>query len=168
MRYKIIITCFLFISLISCEKLSENSEGNDIPKEIIGQWEWLFSFKPLPPGDTNPLTPENTGINEILEFKENEAWLLIHNNSHIDSGTFSAGHGVYTPYPNAYTYAYDSIAYYEYGSKNYISTDFYRTYNDTLIFCHCFAGMYGSGTKYFKKLKSPAFSFSWRRRLAQL
>ena len=148
--YRIIISCFLFIILNSCEKLPENNKGNDIPKEIIGQWLWLFSYKPLPPSDTNPLTPENTGINEILKFNENKTWLLIQNNVNIDSGTFSAGHGFYS----AYSYRYDSIAYYEYGSKDYISTDFYKTYNDTLVFCNCFAGIYGSGTKYFKKQKT--------------
>ena len=146
----IILVCLSLFTSNSCEKQSDKDEGNAIPKEIIGRWEWLLTYEIYP---IKPLTPQNTGIQEILELKENKKWLLIQNNSYIDSGTFSAGHGIYTPCPGAYTYVYDSIAFYSV-CTGYLAIDFYKIYTDTIIFCNCFAGIYGGGSKHYKKLKT--------------
>jgi len=149
--YKIIISCLLIIILNSCKKLSDNN----IPKEIIGQWEWLFSYKPLPPSDINPLTPENTGINEILVFKTDNTWFKTENDTIVDSGNYSLGHGIRYPFVGSSTYyIYDSVVYYNRDGIDIYDCDYYDVFNDTLLFSHGLTGACGAGTKYYKKLET--------------
>ena len=43
-------------------------------KNITGQWEWIYTYKLYLLSDSNPLTPQNTGIHEMLVFNSNESW----------------------------------------------------------------------------------------------
>jgi hypothetical protein len=110
-------------------------------KDITGQWVWILSYSGGNPTiQPNPITPQNTGIQEIVRFNSNDTWLKIQNNVHIDSGTFTKGHGSYTPYIGAFTYSYDSIVYFRNGISEKGTQDYYKIFNDTLEFCAGFAG----------------------------
>lgn len=108
MKTKAFIILMIVLALtmpFSCKKDSINP-AND----ITGQWKWLSYYFVYVPSDTNPLTPENTGIQEILMFNANHTWFKTQNNIKTDSGTYSIGRGSYTPYAGAHTFIYDSIS----------------------------------------------------------
>jgi hypothetical protein len=89
------------------------------------------------------VTPENTGVHEILIFNPYHTWLKTENGIKVDSGTYSLGHGSHTPYIGADVYIYDSVLYYSLGSE--LNTwDYYNIFNDTLQFCPGFAGKFAS------------------------
>jgi hypothetical protein len=131
----ILITAMIF----SCKKDQINPA-----KDITGKWKWLSYYKVYLLSDSNPLTPQNTGIQEVLVFNANHTWVKTQNNVKIDSGTFSIGHGSHTPYPGAGTAIYDSIAYLNNGLKIYGWQDYYRIFNDTLQICPGFADQFTS------------------------
>ena len=73
------------------------------------------------------------------------------NDTLIQSGTYTTGHGVYLPYTGAIPYIFDSICYFVSGTK--VSVDYYSIqHSDTLIFSGSFSGKIGGGSKYYKKL----------------
>ena len=152
-----IVLIVLLLSMISsCKKTTEPVPNNT--KDISGQWKWIYSWLDGPMSDSNPRTPQNTGVQEIIVFKDNHTWLKTQNNIHIDSGTFSTGHGSFTPYTGAYVYIYDSIVYYRNGISEKGTQDYYEISNDTLMFCGCFAGLYaksdpteGASKRYIKQ-----------------
>ena len=111
-----------------------------LPKDISGTWDWIFTYKAYPLSDTNPLTPQNTGIKEIIVFNSDMSWTNTQNNIVIDSGTYSLGHGSRTSYPGAQTYVYDSIVYYRNGIQINGGFDYYIIFNDTLEFSPGFSG----------------------------
>ena len=134
MKLKIIITFILFL-FFSCKK-----DNPDITADISGQWEWIKTLTVYP---SDPVTPENSGIHESLVFNTNHEWRWTVNAIKIDSGTYSTGHGSFTPYIGAYVYIYDSVLY----NRTIIRTkawDYYIIFNDTLQFCPGFAGMFAS------------------------
>jgi hypothetical protein len=128
-------------------------------KNITGQWEWIYTYKLYLLSDSNPLTPQNTGIHEMLVFNSNESWYKTINDIKIDSGTFSLGHGSYTPYNGAKPYIYDSISYYQNGFHITDGEDYYKIFNDTLEFTPGFSGKHFSytlptnGSKFWIKQK---------------
>jgi hypothetical protein len=99
----------------------------------------------------NPLTPQNSGITEIIKFNSDNTWIKIQNNVRTDSGTYSTGHGSYLPYVGAYNFIYDSVVYYRNGLSEKGKQDYYKIYNDTLQFCGGFAGLMGAGSKFYIK-----------------
>jgi hypothetical protein len=156
-KSSIILFLILFLSMnFSCKKAPEPVSNNT--KDITGQWNWINSWMDGPISDSNPKTPQNTGIQEIIKFNSNKTWLKIQNSIHIDSGTFSTGHGSYIPYPGSYVYIYDSVVYYRNGISEKGTQDYYEISNDTLMFCGCFAGLYaksdpteGASKRYIKQ-----------------
>ena len=122
-------------------------------QDITGQWEWISSWYDGPMSDSNPKTPQNTGIQEMIQFNSNYTWLKIQNNIHIDSGTYSTGHGSYLPYIGAYHFIYDSIVYYRNGISEKGKQDYYKIVNDTLQFSPGFAGIYGGIARFYIKQK---------------
>jgi hypothetical protein len=149
----IVLVTLLLLMNISCKK-------DPIiipPKDITGQWKWLSYYKVYLLSDSNPLTPANTGIQEILVFNANHTWFKTQNNIKTDSGTFSLGHGSYTPYSGAATAIYDSIVYYKNGIRKIGWQDYYSIFNDTLQICPGFADQYFSysipysGSKFYRK-----------------
>jgi hypothetical protein len=153
MKTKQILFLFSLLAFFSsCKKDLDN-----LAVDVTGQWEWIYSYVSL--NNPNPITPKTTGIDELLVFNPNLTWYKIQNNIKVDSGTYSIGHGSYTPYAGAYSYIYDSIAYYKDGYVLKGEQDYYKISNDTLQFCGCFAGLssksYPTGgvSKFFIKQK---------------
>lgn len=147
--YFILSTILLLTVIISCKE-----EPFIIsPKDITGQWKWIKTYKVYPLSDTNPLTPQNTGIQEILVFIDNHTWFKTQNNIKTDSGTYLLGHGSYTPYIGAETFIYDSISYFRNNIK-VVDGDYYDIYNDTLVISPYYGGRFTSyslpsnGSKY--------------------
>lgn len=152
-RASIILVMILFsVLLYSCKKVQINPA-----KDITGQWRWLSYYKVYLLSDSNPLTPQNTGVQEILLFNTNHTWFKTQNNIKTDSGTFSLGHGSYAPYSGAGIAIYDSIVYYKNGINKNGWQDYYTIYNDTLQICPGFAYQYSSysipysGSKFYIK-----------------
>ena len=123
------------IILFSCKKESLTDES----PSIIGDWKWLLTYTSYQLSDSNPKTPINTGINEQLELSKSKTWCLIRNNIRLDSGTYSIGHGTYSPDP-LNNFSFDSILYFKNGVLR--DSDYYKIYNDTLVFASIFRGIY--------------------------
>jgi hypothetical protein len=137
---------FLYL-LVSCQK---DEIIINPPEELLGSWEWLFTYMGWAPGPMNPLTPQNTGNTERIEFKNDFSWKSYINDIPVDSGTFRTGHGIYSP-SEITTYVYDSIQYFRNGKMVKGMVDYYESENDTLIFAGFFRGLYGSGSRYYVK-----------------
>jgi hypothetical protein len=131
----------IVLSFSGCRKQEINSAKN-----ITGQWRWLKTYAVAPLSDTNPLTPQNTGIQEILVFKADHTWDKTVNGFKTDSGIYSLGHGTYAPYQGAQVNVYDSIAYYSFNRGKLETGDYYEIRNDTLQFCPCYGGRFKSYT----------------------
>jgi hypothetical protein len=150
MKYVVLILCS-FLIFFSCKK-----DTGIQPAPIAGAWVWFKSTDAsLPPSSTNPLTPQNSGITELMYFTQNGDWRIVRNGSTIDSGIYSIGYGTYTPYVGATVFSYDSIGFYK---KNiFVGWDSYKIYNDTLKFTPGLSGRFSSylipynGVKYFIK-----------------
>ena len=136
---KTFVILFFFILLYSCGK----DKTVVAAKDITGTWRWIYTYRDNP---TIPdLTPQNTGIQELMIFYTNKSWKKVQNNITIDSGTYSLGHGHYLPYQGAHDNIYDSIVFY----KNTVQQgwDAYKIFsNDTLAFGPGWAGRYSSYT----------------------
>jgi hypothetical protein len=131
--FKILI--ILPLLLTGCDK-----DENNPAKDISGEWRWIKTNSTYP---SEPLTPQNTGIQKLMVFNSNLIFYKIENGLKTDSGTYVIGHGSYTPYIGAYTYIYDSIAYYHNGIKERLG-DYYEISNDTMIICPFFSGKFSS------------------------
>lgn len=136
------ISVLILSVLIGCKKEPEFI----LPKDITGRWEWIYTYKIYLLSDSNPLTPQNTGIHELLVFNSDQSWYKTINDKKIDSGTFSLGHGSYTPYPGAKIYIYDSISYSQNGIHIRGGEDFYNIFDDTLEFTPGYSGRFSSYT----------------------
>ena len=143
----------LIVVIVRCTKEPQPIQ----PKDITGQWKWLYTFHLTELSDSNPLTPENSGINEILVFYKDHTWQKKVNNLNVDSGTYSLGHGVYTPYSGAGIFKFDSILYFRDGKTFNDGFDYYEINHDTLHFTPYLGGRFSSytlpfnGAKYWKK-----------------
>lgn len=138
-----VIILFAIILLITASSCIKKTELNPA-KDITGQWEWAYTINLTSFSDT--LTPQNTGIEEVLVFNSNNSWYKKHNDIKTDSGTFSVGHGSYSPFGTTEKYIYDSIVYFinEIPLEN--GWDYYAIYADTLKFSPAFAGKESSYT----------------------
>jgi hypothetical protein len=139
--YIILSTILLLSVAYSCKK----EPVTICPKDLTGQWQWIMTYKVYVLSDSNPMTPQNTGIHEILVFNDNHTWFKTQNNIKTDSGIYSLGHGSYTPYIGAYNFIYDSIAYYQNDNK-VVNGDYYDIFNDTLEICPYYGGRFASYT----------------------
>ena len=148
------ISVTIILALSCCKKNPSNPVIT--PKSIVGEWRWISTYKVIPDSDTNPLTPQNTGIEEILVFNTNSTWYKTENNEIVDSGSYKLGHNkLLMSYSE---FIYDSICYYK-NNKPLKLSDYYEITNDTLIFSSSYAGrwwsytLYHSGTKRWIKIK---------------
>jgi hypothetical protein len=117
---------------------------------VTGRWNWIKTYPSGNPASYPyyPLTPVNTGLNEILSFDANGQFSHTINDTLIQSGTYKTGHGTYLPYAGGHPYSFDSVSYFVNGSK--VNVDYYSIlHNDTLVFSGSFAGIIGGGSKYF-------------------
>jgi hypothetical protein len=138
---KLTLILGILICISGCRKEQISSA-----KDMTGQWRWSKTYAVAPFSDTNPLTPQNTGIQEILVFKVDHAWDKTVNGFKTDSGKYTLGHGTYTPYQGAKVFVYDSIAYYTINGIKLMTGDYYEIRNDTLQFCPGYGGRFYSYT----------------------
>lgn len=140
------IVFLLLITLFySCGKDSE-PEPVVHSDSIVGKWRWINTWKVIPQNDTNPETPTNTGIEELLVFNTDFTWYKTQNKTLVDSGSYSLGSGSYTYPAGDLTLVYDSIAYYKNNVKLNNGFDYFKIQNDTLVFCSSFGGQWSSYT----------------------
>lgn len=130
-------------SFHSCE---DNSSSEIYSDSIVGKWKWINTWKVIPISESNPETPKNTGIEELLVFNSDFTWYKTQNNSLIDSGSFTLGSGSFTYPARDLTLEYDSIAYFRNGIKLINGFDYYKIHHDTLVFCSYFGGRWSSYT----------------------
>lgn len=141
MTSKHVFTFFILFCFFSCKK--ESIEIS--PANIVGRWQWVSTFKVIPLSATNPATPQNTGINELLVFNSNNTWYKTENTVLVDSGTYSLGHGIYIN-PSKSVFDYDSVCYYQDKIKIKNGVDYYEINHDTLVFSSGFADKWWSYT----------------------
>jgi hypothetical protein len=115
-------------------------DENNPAKDISGKWRWIKTYSTYP---SEPLTPQNTGIQKLMVFNSNHLFYNLENSIKTDSGTYLIGHGIYTPYPGNRPFIYDSIAYYHNGIKEN-KGDYYEISNDTMIISPYFSGKFSS------------------------
>ncbi len=126
---------FSALNILSCKKNNEST-----PQNITGTWKLLKTYCDCP---TPPVFADSIGLVDIVRFSTNRTWNRVQNNITIDSGTYSTGHNVYTPYVGAATYKYDSVSYFRNG--NNVGSDYYEILsNDTLVFGAGIAGRFSS------------------------
>ena len=118
---------------------------------IVGKWKWVGTWLVIPLSETNPATPENTGVEKQLVLNTDFTWYNAQNNALIDSGSYSLGHGSYTSPAGDYSHTYNSINYYRNGI--YVRTDYYEIHNDTLMFDGHFAGLVGGAMEQWNRAK---------------
>jgi hypothetical protein len=132
-------------------KISMINQNIEPAQDLSGQWMWLSSWFDGNLSDSNPKTPQNSGLQETIRFNSDKSWIKIQNNVGVDSGKYSTGHGSYLPYIGAYNYVYDSVVYLRNGISVKGTQDYYKIFNDTLQFCGGFAGLMGSGSRFYIK-----------------
>lgn len=142
MNTKTTIVIFLILLLSMSFSCKKDPVINPV-KDITGEWKWLSTYAIYTLSDSNPLTPQNTGIQEILVFNADHTWSKTENDIRTDSGTYSLGHGSHAAYPGAYIHIYDSILYFRDGIQVNVA-DYYDVYNDTLHFTPGYAGRFVS------------------------
>jgi hypothetical protein len=138
------------ILISSCKKTEIPNPG-----QLAGKWLWVYTWNDGAPGPTNPLTPRIAGHDEQLFLNSDYSWFSSEYGELIDpitiTGSYSIGHGSYTPYKGAFTYNYDSIVLYK--NKDYAqnTVEYYKVSNDTLTFSSGFRGFIGGGSKVYAK-----------------
>lgn len=81
MRIRLLILFVIGAFLTGCKKENDNS------KEINGTWNWVKQTNDSWPAVDK--TPQSTGINESVTFKDNQTYSIVRNNVHYESGTFT-------------------------------------------------------------------------------
>jgi hypothetical protein len=141
---------FLLLIAGSCKKAEI-----PVPDSLVGFWMWIYTWNDGAPGPTNPLTPQNAGYAEQLVLNSDFSWSSSTFNATTEpipvKGTFSTGHGSYTPYKGAYTFKYDSLVFYKNSVSSDATVEYFKVSNDTLIFSSGFRGVAGGGSKTYIK-----------------
>jgi hypothetical protein len=168
MKIKISLLYLVFFAAIilsACKKVETFNEEK-VKKETIyratdisGNWKWLFSVTGGNPNSEGYLkNPGNTGDSVLLILNSDKRWSKSQNKIKTDSGNYSIGHGIYTPYVGTHVFSYDSIIYSN-TVTNTKSVDFYKRFHDTLIFSGLFRGYATKSdptegaTKYYIRVK---------------
>jgi hypothetical protein len=133
--------CFLFVILLFACSNSETSIPKVSGKGLVGDWYWIRTTSANSTGTI--LTPESTGINEVMLLDSAKNWYDYKNNKLVNSGIYCVGH--IKRKIAIYEYEYDSICYFQ--NSKIIGYDYYSLSTDTLIFDPEFAGFYGGQRK---------------------
>ena len=148
-----LIISLSIIVLIGCSKSTITNSA----KSPVGKWNWISTYYDYPLSDSNPKTPQNTGIRETLIFNADNSYKHLKNNVTIDSGTYSFGHGIYTNLSNS-QFVYDSILYYHKSIPVVGGVDYYEINNDSLNMSSyladkwfSYSNNYFGGSVFFKK-----------------
>lgn len=145
---KYIIIPLIILPFFSCKKTDTTS--NVAPKEVVGKWKWIYTYLNATNPPVNPITPQNTGINETITYYADRTWSKIQNNNLIDSGSYSIGHGNRRTYPGSVT-IYDSIQYYLNNVAVTGKVDYYFIAGDSLNFNPGYSGVYSGDSKWLIK-----------------
>ncbi len=144
-----------FIILLLIIAGSCNKDEVPVPVSLAGSWMWVYTWNDGAPGPTNPMTPQIAGYEEQLILNSDYSWSKSTFNATTEpiplNGTFSMGHGSYTPYKGAYVFNYDSLVFHKTGNYNDLTVEYYQVSNDTLIFSTGFRGVSGGGSKTYIK-----------------
>jgi hypothetical protein len=140
----------LLLLTASCKRIEIPGPG-----ALVGQWNWAFTWNDGAPGPANPQTPQNAGYGEQLFLNSDYTYYRRAFGATIETipetGTFSLGHGIYTPYKGAYIFNYDSIVFYKNRIYSDVTVEYFKASRDTLIFSSGFRGVSGGGSKTFVK-----------------
>ena len=127
----VLMIALLILMLGSCKKSSTNTVSTKDTSGIVGNWKWIETYYGMMPSDSNPMTSQNAGYQELFSFNADSSYRLTKNNIIIDSGTYTHGHIEYTINPNI-KLVYDSILYFHKGILIKGGVDYYKIYSDTL------------------------------------
>ena len=145
---KVLIISILILPYFSCKKA--DTTANVAPKEVAGKWKWIYTYLYATNPPVNPLTPQNTGINEIITYYADKTWSKIQNNNLIDSGSYSTGHGNRPTSPGTVV-IYDSIQYYLNNVPISGKVEYYFISGDSLNFNPGYSGVYSGDSKWLIK-----------------
>jgi hypothetical protein len=149
MRHLSSIIIFLLL-IASCKKSEIPGPGS-----LVGLWMWAETWNDGAPGPKNPLTPQNADYGEQLFLNSDYTYYRRAFGATIETipvtGSFSIGHGIYTPYKGAYIFDYDSIVFYKNRVYSDATVEYFKVSHDTLIFSTGFRGLSGGGSKTFVK-----------------
>lgn len=140
MKQLLTMSLIAFIFFQSCKKDKISSSN------LTGSWTWTWTSTDAAPGPLNPLTPQNSGITQSLNFNENN-WVLTKNNLVVSSGTFTT-----STEKNITTGQNISCIHYFKKNNPTDSLKYYLVSKDTLFFSNDLIGIIGSGSNlYIKK-----------------
>jgi len=145
----ILMLCLLLV-VCSCRK-DQNTTNPTLPTTLFSNWKWTGTYYDYPLGrPLNPSTPQNSGIEKSITYTSELSWEKISTTSPTDSGTFTLGHGIYSP-NGLKKYEFDSIQYYRNGVLLKGIVDCFAISNDKLTFSAGLKGMIGSGYTIYTK-----------------
>jgi hypothetical protein len=80
MTSKIVLFIILIVALISCSKkyITPELKSLDVPKELIGTWQWAFDYGGLFP---TYYTPQSTGKTIKIQFDADHNYKYIENDT---------------------------------------------------------------------------------------
>lgn len=142
----------LFLSLLTglcCEKRLDIDWVTD-PKEIAGKWRWEHTALYDIAAPINPLTPQNTGIEEVIIYNVDRTWSKRQNNILVDTGTYSIGHANRRISSFA-VLLIDSIQYYQSGQAINGRVDYYYIIEDSMNFNPGLGGVGPGDSKWYIK-----------------
>lgn len=116
--------------------LIEDPVSIENPGTLLGTWYWKKTYTMNELSDSNPQTPQNSGITQSLILKNDSSWTLIEKNKTTNGDKFTIGKGIYNEMGTPIEY--DSICLYQ--DNKIIKVDYYKLYGNTLDFCYCFKG----------------------------
>jgi len=144
----ILVLCLLFV-VCSCKK-DQSTPIPTLPTTLFGNWKWMGTYYDYPLGPLNPSTPQNSGVQKSITYTSGLKWKKISTTLPTDSGTFTLGHGIYSP-NGLKKYEFDSIQYYRNGVLLKGTVDCFVISNDTLTLSAGLKGLIGSGYTIYTK-----------------
>ena len=78
MKTKLVLFIILLVVLLSCSKkeIIPELKSLDVPKELIGTWQWVFDYGGLSP---TYYTPQSVGMSVKIQFDANHSYKYYEN-----------------------------------------------------------------------------------------
>ncbi len=146
----ILILALVILTIASCKKSTKTTSSPTDTSSIVGNWKWIETQFGYGPSDSNPLRPQYAGYQKVLSLTTDHSFILKKDNVIIDSGTYTHGHANYVDSFFNERFIYDSILYYHKGIKS-SNIDYYKIYNDTLLFDPGIIHILGAASVFWKK-----------------
>ena len=133
-----LIICLGLASGLCCKKTKIDTDIQ--PPDIKGTWKWEQTYSYNPTGPPIHITPQNTGIDEIVIYYPDGTWSKRQNSVLVDTGSYTTGHASrrVDPWTVART---DSIQYYKNGIPLQGRVDYYFIIVDSMNFNPGYGGM---------------------------